>query len=54
MFLPTGKMDEAIYQYKEALRLSPFYADAHNNYAITLARSAGMMKRLPISRKRSG
>jgi tetratricopeptide (TPR) repeat protein len=36
--LRQGKLDEAIDQYQEAIRLKPDYANAHNNLGIALAR----------------
>ena len=36
--LQQGKLDEAIGQYQEAIRLKPDYANAHNNLGIAFAR----------------
>jgi tetratricopeptide (TPR) repeat protein len=36
--LRQGKLDEAIGEYQEAIRLNPDYANAHNNLGIALAR----------------
>ncbi len=38
-----GKLDEAIAQYQQALRLKPDYPDAHNNYANAL-RAKGLVE----------
>ena len=32
----TGKLDEAIAEYREAIRLKPDYAEAHYNLGLTL------------------
>ena len=32
-----GKLDQAMAQYTEALRLKPDYAEAHNNLGLALA-----------------
>ena len=31
-----GKLDAAIAEYREAVRLKPEYAEAHNNLGVTL------------------
>ncbi len=35
----TGKFEEAIAHYQQALRIKPDYADAHYNLGIALARA---------------
>ena len=37
MLLVTGRTSDAIDEYKEALRITPNSADAHNNLAAALA-----------------
>ena len=38
-----GRLTDAMAQYKEALRLNPDYAEAHNNLANALARTPGRL-----------
>ena len=36
MLASEGKLDEAIHQFRESIRISPDYAKAHNNLGNTL------------------
>jgi tetratricopeptide (TPR) repeat protein len=36
MLASQGKLDEAIYQFRESIRISPDYAKAYNNLGNTL------------------
>ena len=49
-----GKLDEAIAQYSEALRIKPDYAEAHNNLGMRWPGKASSMRRSPIIPRRSG
>jgi hypothetical protein len=43
----TGKRDEAIAEFTEAVRLRPAYADAHNNLGLALATQRKLKEALP-------
>ena len=49
-----GKLEEAIAEYREAIRLKPDYADAHHNLGICLAPRASWRRRSPNFVRRSG
>ena len=49
-----GKLDEAIAEFREAIRLKPDYAEAHNNLGIALRTRGSSTRRSPNTARRSG
>ena len=53
-FIVQGKLDEAVAEYREAIRLKADVAEAHCNLGIALERKGSSTRRSPTTARRSG